>query len=73
VVCTHEPSRFLREAGVFDITPWTDRFQVIDAESAGPYARGLRKPVQAMRAAVDDDPFPKWEDTSPEVYLFEDV
>jgi len=26
-----------------------------------------------MRAAVDDDPFPKWEDTSPEVYLFEDV
>ena len=29
--------------------------------------------VQAMRAAVGDDPFPEWEDTSPEVYLFEDI
>ena len=29
--------------------------------------------VQAMRAAVEDDLFPDWEDSSPEVYVFEDV
>jgi heme-degrading monooxygenase HmoA len=29
--------------------------------------------VQAMRAAVDDDRFPEWEDSPPEVYVFEDV
>jgi hypothetical protein len=26
-----------------------------------------------MRAAVENDPFLEWEDTIPEVYLFEDV
>ena len=29
--------------------------------------------VQAMRAAVEDDLFAEWEDTPPEVYIFEDV
>jgi heme-degrading monooxygenase HmoA len=29
--------------------------------------------VQAMRAAVEDDLFPEWEDTPPQVYVFEDV
>jgi quinol monooxygenase YgiN len=29
--------------------------------------------VQAMRTAVENDPFLEWEDTTPEVYLFEDV
>jgi hypothetical protein len=29
--------------------------------------------VQAMRTAVENDPFLEWEDTIPEVYLFEDV
>ena len=29
--------------------------------------------VQAMRNAVEDDPFPEWEDTSPEVYFIEDI
>lgn len=29
--------------------------------------------VVAMRAAVEDDPFPDWEDGPPEVYVFEDV
>ena len=29
--------------------------------------------VQAMRAAVENDPFLEWEDVTPEVYLFEDV
>ena len=29
--------------------------------------------VQAMRAAIENDPFLEWEDTIPEVYLFEDV
>jgi hypothetical protein len=31
------------------------------------------KGVQAMRAAVEDDLFAEWEDTPPEVYIFEDV
>ena len=29
--------------------------------------------VQSMRTAVENDPFLEWEDTIPEVYLFEDV
>ena len=29
--------------------------------------------VQAMRAAVEDDRFPEWEDSPPEVYVLEDV
>jgi len=29
--------------------------------------------VEAMRTAVENDPFLDWEDTNPEVYLFEDV
>jgi quinol monooxygenase YgiN len=29
--------------------------------------------VQAMRTAVENDPFLEWEDSIPEVYLFEDV
>jgi heme-degrading monooxygenase HmoA len=29
--------------------------------------------VQAMRAAVEDDPFLDWEEGMPEVYVFEDV
>jgi heme-degrading monooxygenase HmoA len=29
--------------------------------------------VQAMRTAVENDPFLEWEDTIPEVYVFEDV
>ena len=29
--------------------------------------------VEAMRTAVENDPFQEWEDTKPEVYLFEDV
>ena len=33
----------------------------------------FEKGVEAMRAAVEDDPFPEWEDGTPEVYLFEDV
>jgi heme-degrading monooxygenase HmoA len=28
---------------------------------------------QAMRAAVEDDPFLDWEEAMPEVYVFEDV
>ena len=29
--------------------------------------------VQAMRAAVEEDPFMDWEDEMPEVFVFEDV
>jgi heme-degrading monooxygenase HmoA len=29
--------------------------------------------VQSMRAAAENDPFLEWEDSIPEVYLFEDV
>jgi hypothetical protein len=29
--------------------------------------------VRAMRTAVESDPFLEWEDTIPEVYIFEDV
>jgi hypothetical protein len=29
--------------------------------------------VNAMRAAVENDPFLEWEDATPEVYLFQDV
>ena len=38
-------------------------------ESMEAFERG----VVAMRAAVEDDPFPEWEEGLPEVYLFEDV
>lgn len=38
-------------------------------ESKEAFERG----VVAMRAAVQDDPFPDWEERPPEVYLFEDV
>ena len=38
-------------------------------ESMESFERG----VVAMRAAVEDDPFPEWEEGVPEVYLFEDV
>ncbi len=38
-------------------------------ESMDAFERG----VQAMRAAVEDDPFLDWEEGVPEVYVFEDV
>ena len=38
-------------------------------ESREAFDRG----VQAMRRAVESDPFLEWEDTIPEVYLFEDL
>lgn len=38
-------------------------------ESREAFDRG----VEAMRTAVENDPFQAWEDTNPEVYLFEEV
>jgi heme-degrading monooxygenase HmoA len=38
-------------------------------ESREAFDRG----VEAMRAAVEDDPFPDWEEGVPDVYLLEDV
>jgi hypothetical protein len=43
------------------------------ASRSGKRGRRFDKGVQAMRAAVEDDLFAEWEDTPPEVYIFEDV
>jgi heme-degrading monooxygenase HmoA len=52
--------RDARSGKLFGLAIWESR----EAFEAG---------IEAMRAAVEDDPFMDWEDGVPDVYLLEDV